>query len=517
MTTWVTGVVFGLMMAALLAMGAWALRWRPGNMDRLEDWGLGGRQFGALLLGLIVGGDIYTAYTYVAVPGYMYGSGAIGFFAVPYTVIANLIMFGVMPRLWSLYRQGGHITSADFVRSRFGSRGLALCMALTGIVATIPYIALQMYGLEICLAQMGLHPEVFLILAFALFAVYTYISGLRVSALLAVVKDGVVAVMIVVGFLYLVSSLGGLHQIFQAAAAHLPSHSVLLAAGQMPTYITLAIGSLLALFLYPHAITGILSAKDADAVERGSLLLPLFSILLLMLSLFGFAALAAGIHTGNGALFGVNYGANLAIPALLTHVFPAWFAGFAFAAIGIGALVPASFMSIAAANIFARNIYREYVRPSASSQEEATTAKLASLVVKVGALAFVLAAQDTGIIQYVINFQLLGGIWILQTLPAVLLGLYTAWFHRWAMLTGWAAGMALGTWMFFSQHPFSTSYPFSIGGQTFTIYVGLVALIVNLALAAALTPLLQWLRVPGQAPVPALTKTAVPLAGSAEE
>ncbi len=515
MIAWGTLAVFVLCMGALLAVGAWAMRWRPGNMDQLEDWGLAGRQFGALLLGLIVAGDIYTAYTYIAVPAYLYGAGAIGLFAVPYTIVANLIMFIVMPRLWSLFRQGGHITSADFVRARFGSRPLALCMALTGIAATIPYIALQMYGLEICLAQMGLHPEVFLILFFAVFAVYTYISGLRVAALLAVVKDGLIAVMIVTGFLYLMATLGGMQSIFHAAALRLPSHSVLLAPAQFPTYVTLAIGSLLALFLYPHALTGVLSAKDAAAVERGALLMPVFSFLLLLLSLFGFAALAAGVHPG--ALFGVNYGANLAIPALLARVFPPWFTGFAFAAIGIGALVPASIMSIAAANLFARNIYREFFRPNLAPDEEAAAAKLASLVVKVGALAFVLAAQDTGVIQYVINFQLLGGVWILQTLPAVLLGLYTTWFHRWALLAGWGVSMALGTWMFFSQHPFSTSYPLVFAGHTYTVYAALLALLVNLALAAALTPLCRRLRTPAVSPasVPAEAPIPVPV-GAAE-
>ncbi len=143
-------------------------------------------------------------------------------------------------------------------------------------------------------------------------------------------------------------------------------------------------------------------------------------------------AIAAGVKVTNG---------QLAIPQLFENMFPDWFAGVAFAAIAIGALVPAAIMSIAAANLFTRNIYKDFIKPGATAKEETRVSKIVSLLVKVGALVFVLTMDKT----VAINFQLLGGIWILQTFPALVGGLFTRWFHRWALLAGWAVGMVYGT------------------------------------------------------------------------
>jgi SSS family solute:Na+ symporter len=149
-----------------------------------------------------------------------------------------------------------------------------------------------------------------------------------------------------------------------------------------------------------------------------------------------------------GAVAGVNAcvkasGGNsqLSVPLLFEHMFPGWFAGIGDSAIVIGALVPAAVMSIAAANLFTRTIYRELISPYATPAQETRVARLASLIMKVGALGFALALNKT----FSINLQLLGGIWILQTFPAVVIGLYTRWFHRFALIIGWAACMVYGT------------------------------------------------------------------------
>jgi solute:Na+ symporter, SSS family len=166
-------------------------------------------------------------------------------------------------------------------------------------------------------------------------------------------------------------------------------------------------------------------------------------------------------------------------------LFPSWFAGFAFAAIGIGALVPAAVMSIGAANLFTRNIWKAYVNPAVSHAGEASVAKLTSLVVKVGALAFTLFLP----VQYALDLQLLGGLWILQTFPALVFGLFTRWFRAEGLLAGWAAGILWGSWTVWSNglKPFTT---ITIGDTGYTFYVGLGALIINIAVAAAATAIL---------------------------
>ncbi|MGZ4112832.1 MAG: sodium:solute symporter, partial [Tumebacillaceae bacterium] len=155
----------------------------------------------------------------------------------------------------------------------------------------------------------------------------------------------------------------------------------------------------------------------------------------------------------------------------------------AFAAIAIGALVPASIMSIAAANLFTRNIYREYFNKNASTEQETKMAKLFSLLVKAGAIVFVIWLPSA----YAINLQLLGGIWILQTFPAIVVGLYTTWFHKRALLLGWIAGMAYGTWMAIDQNMKSSIYPIHIGSYTISGYAAIWALVLNFVVAFVFT------------------------------
>jgi SSS family solute:Na+ symporter len=487
---WQALSVFIVLFLLVTILGFWAARWRRGDLNMLHEWGLAGGRFGTIVSWFLLGGDLYTAYTFVAVPALVFGAGALGFFAVPYTIIAYPFVFVVMPRLWSVARNHGYITASDFVRGRFDSSTLALVVALTGIVATMPYIALQMYGIEIVIAQMGIPVEISLIVAFLILAFYTYVSGLRAPAMIALVKDTIIWITVLVAIIYIPIRLGGYGHIFAAAQTALPKHTppgtLILSPKQYSAFATLALGSALALFLYPHAITGVLSTNDRRVVQRNTALLPAYSFLLGLIALLGYMALAAHVKPA------APYGANIAVPALFTQLFPAWFAGFAFAAIAIGALVPASIMSIAAANLFTRNIYREYFRPNCSDREESATAKIVSLIVKIGALVFILVGPST----YAINFQLLGGVWILQTLPAVVLGLYTRWFHRWALIIGWAAGMSLGTWMAVTQQFKSSVYPLHIGSFSFPIYAALAGLILNLVVCIVLTPIFTALRAP---------------------
>jgi len=183
------------------------------------------------------------------------------------------------------------------------------------------------------------------------------------------------------------------------------------------------------------------------------------------------------------------------VPQLFEDHF-GWFAGVAFAAIAIGALVPAAIMSIGAANLFTRNIWREFIEPGASPEREAAVSRIASLVVKAGALAFVLSLDK----QNAINFQLLGGIWILQTLPSIVIGLYTRWFHRWALLAGWLVGMAYGTVSAYGQSSPTTKH-FGASTAAFLghgnkIYIALTALVLNLLVATVLTLIFRALKAP---------------------
>src|SRR6202795_519154 len=152
---WVALIIFVVLFGFITWLGFAAAQWRKGDLDQLHEWGLGGRRFGTVIAWFLIGGDLYTAYTFIAVPALAFGAGAIAFFAVPYTIIIYPILFLVFPRLWSVSNKHGYITPADFVKGRFGNRWLALAVTLTGIVATMPYIALQLVGLQVVIAAMG--------------------------------------------------------------------------------------------------------------------------------------------------------------------------------------------------------------------------------------------------------------------------------------------------------------------------------------------------------------------------
>jgi SSS family solute:Na+ symporter len=489
---WTALIIFIALFGFITWLGFAAAHWRKGDLDQLNEWGLGGRRFGTLITWFLVGGDLYTAYTFIAVPALAFGAGAIAFFAVPYTIMIYPILFLVFPRLWYVCHKHNYITPADFVRGRFGNRWLALAVTITGIVATMPYIALQLVGLQVVIGAMGvggpngtLAADLPLIVAFIVLAAFTYSSGLRAPASIAIVKDILIYITAFAAVIVVPIQLGGFGNIF----AKIPPAKLLLAVpganttGSYGIYATLALGSALALFLYPHSITGILAASSGKAVRRNAALLPGYSFMLGLLALVGFFALAAGLNTEFAAGF-KQFGNNFAVPALYLHSFPSWFVGIAFAAIGIGALVPAAIMSIAAANLYTRNIHREFINRNPTDKQEAQMAKWVSLIVKFGALLFILFVPT----QYAIFLQLLGGILIIQTLPSVMLGVYTRWFNDWALLIGWAVGTAVGIWMFNAAN-WTPNYALSIGGHTFPGYAALYTVILNLVIAIVLTPI----------------------------
>src|SRR4051795_1012712 len=223
----VTLVVFLALFLLVTVMGFAAARWRRAeSMENLDEWGLGGRSFGTFISWFLIGGDIYTPYTFIAGPATLYARSMGGFFAVPYTIVLYPIIFVFLPRLWSVSHRHGYVTPADFVRGRFDSRPLALAVAVTGILATMPYIALQLVGIQVVLEVMGLGAgagsswfakDLPLFVAFAVLAAYTYSSGLRAPALIAFVKDFLIYLVILVAVFYLPHVLGGWDSIFGAA------------------------------------------------------------------------------------------------------------------------------------------------------------------------------------------------------------------------------------------------------------------------------------------------------------
>jgi SSS family solute:Na+ symporter len=477
-------IVLVAVVAVVTAMGFLGARWGRANLDDLEEWALGGRRFGTVVSWFLLGGDVYTAYTFIAVPALMYGAGALGFFAVPISPLVYPIVMVVMVRFYAVARRRGYVTVADFVRDRFGDRTLEIAIAVTGVVALMPYIALQLVGMKSVFLQLGGAFEIAgglpaLSIAFVLLAGYTYTSGLRGPALIAFVKDTLIYITVIAAMIVIPAKLGGWQHIFAATARTFATRSapasVLLTRPQYFTFATRALGSSLALFLYPNLITGVLSASGKEVIRRNAALLPAYGLLLGFLALLGYCAVAAGIVTSD---------TSRVVPQLFARFFPDWFAGVADAAVVVGALVPASIMAISAANLFASNVCCQF-----SPQRTPVETRIAKAFT-IGMCGFGLLAIFFMPVAYAIDFQLLGGCLILQTLPSFVLGLWTRWFYPRALLTGWTCGVLASCAMAYASH-FSPDYSLVILGVKLTGFIALYGLILNLSIAAVASVLLH--------------------------
>ncbi len=472
--------VFVGFFALVTIIGFVAARWKAGDLSQLDEWGLGGRQFGTVISWFLVGGDFYTAYTVIAVPALVYAVGAYGFFALPYTILVYPIVFAVMPKLWKACKDGNHITAADFVQGVYGGKWFAAAIAITGIVATMPYIALQLVGMQVVIKSLGVSGEVPLVVAFLILAVYTYASGLRAPAMIAFVKDIMIYIVVIAAICLIPSKLGGYGSVFAAAdhffSAKGGATGILLKPSQFTAYATLALGSAMAAFMYPHTMTGVLSSASANTVRKNAIFLPAYTLLLGLIALLGYMAIAAGVK--------VNVSSDV-VPALFATLFPSWFVGFAAAAIAISALVPAAIMSIGAANLFTRNLWKPLIQPNIQPAREAANAKLVSLAVKFGALIFIIFLPT----QFAIDLQLLGGVWILQTFPAIVFSLYTRGLKLPALFLGWIAGMGVGTTLAIEQN-LKPVYAIHFDGATYPCYIGVIALAVNIIITVVLSLLM---------------------------
>jgi SSS family solute:Na+ symporter len=484
-------VTVGLVLAVTI-VGFLAARWGGANLGSLEEWALGGRRFGTVVSWFLLGGDLYTAYTFIAVPALVYGVGALGFFAVPYATIAYPIALIVLVRFWGIARKRGYVTTADFVRDRFDDRTLEIAIAVTGVVAAMPYIALQLVGMKVIFIRLGgpfaAHDGLpALTVAFALLAAYTYTSGLRAPALIAFVKDALIYVTVIAAVLVIPGKLGGWAHIFAVSSAVLAARpkpsSIFLEPPQYFTYATMAFGSALSLFIYPHSITSVLAAKSTEVIRRNAALLPVYSLLLGLLALLGYCAIAAGIAVP-------PQGSSSVVPLLFARFFPNWFAGVAGAAVVIGALVPAAIMCIGAANLFASNVFREF--SSERTPVKTTVAKVLTIAMCAAGLLLIFFLP----VPYAIDFQLLGGALMLQIFPAFVLGLWTRWFHPRALLAGWATGLAASCAMAYASG-FGSNFTIHVFGTTVTGFIALYGLIANLIVATAVTAVLQFAGISG--------------------
>lgn len=474
--------VFVALFVVFVFLGFYGARWRRGDLSKLKEWSMAGSRLGTFLGWFLLGADIYTAYTFIAVPSSLFAKGSIYFFAAPYVIITYAFAMWAMPRFWRIANKNGFLTVADFVRSHFNSRLLAVSIALVGIVAELPYIALQIVGMQAVLiallASFGAVNtiiEAALILSFIVLAAFTWTSGLRGATLGAVMKDALILVTVAT-VIVVVAVIGGFHTAFVNASST-SVHYFTLPHSLYNAYWSLFVFSALALYLYPHVINGTLAQDDPKRVRKTASLLPLYSIGLAFLAMFGFLiyGVPAALHYVQS--FPASVQGTQVVPGLILTLLPGWFSGAALLGIFIGGLVPAAVMAIAAANLFTRNILKEAM-PKLTPKGETRSAQVFAVVFKFLALGFVFIIPAT----FAIQLQLFGGILILQTLPAFIFGLITHRLNRYALFLGLLVGVILGVFMMEAANNYATWATTLIASGFGPVFIGMIALAANIAI-----------------------------------
>lgn len=444
-----------------------ALLSRRGHRMSLEQWTVGDRSFGVLVMWLLMAGEIYTTFAFLGASGWVYSKGAPILYALAYLSLSNIVGFFVNPLIWQLGRRHGLQTQADIFQLLYGGRALPALVALIGIAAIVPYLQLQLTGLGIIVsvASYGAISQGHAMAIAAILIVgFVLVSGIRAVAAVSILKDFLMIVTVVfIGIAVPRMLYGGIGPLFARMMETHPSHLVMPGATGAyghGWYISMVLVCSLGP-MWPHSFASIFTAKDGETIRRNMVILPLYNLTLPAILFVGYAALLTLPGLANG---------DLAVMTLVRARFPAWFVGMIGGAGALAAIVPASVMLLTASTLFAKNVVRPLLAPGLTDVHVARVAR--GLVVALSALCLALALGTSvslvGLLQ--LGYGLVG-----QFFPGLVLGLCWRRATGQAVGCGIVAGLATLCLLEFSRHD-----PF-LG-----MNAGFVAVVVNASVMTAL-------------------------------
>lgn len=485
--------VFIILFIVFATLGFLGSRWRKGDLSGLFEWGIAGRRLGWFTAFFLFGADWYTAFSILSVPSSVFALGAFGYMAVTYQAMVFAFAILVLPRLWTRAKDKGYLTISDAIKGESGSRALSILFALVGIGALIPYIALQVVGLEGVLVGMfyGLASastieEVGLIIAFVVLASFTFTSGLRGATLGSIFKDIIVWISLLSLVVIAFSAVGG----FTGAFSHLSTPPGSL-GGKIGTYFsfnpvlslsfsTSMIGTALSYVAWPHNINNTYATQDVKKLKIGLSLAIVYAIPLFLADTLGVIVTQVPAAHALLSAFPPSFQGILVVPAMALAFLPPWFAGVVLLGLFVAGLVPAAIMAIAQGNLLAHNVVKEF-KPNLSIRAETQIAKWSSAVFKFTALGVVFLIPPT----YNVQFYYFAAAFVIQGIPAIFFCMYSKFFRKEAILAGAVVGLVLGVILVFAANNFSfpfTTTIFPAPGKLlwYSTYFGTTALAVNL-------------------------------------
>ncbi len=405
-------IVIFATVAGVLLLG---LRARRGKDMDLEQWTVGGRGFGTLLVFVLMAGEIYTTFTLLGGSGYAYGHGAPAFYILCYGCLAYILSYWLLPPIWRYAKQNRLISQPDFFARKYDSPILGVLVAVVAIIALVPYLVLQLKGLGIIVdtaAYGAMAPATAIWIGAAVVTAYVMVSGVHGSAWTAVVKDSAILVVVLFLGIYLpLHYYGGYSAMFRAIQAARPDFLALPAQGESVAWFdSTVLLTALGFYMWPHTFGSLYTAKEERTFRRNAALLPLYQLILLFVFFTGFAAILQV-----PGLKGPDI--DLSLLRLSIQSFDPWFVGVIGAAGVLTALVPGSMILMAAATLLANNIFRPF-QPQAT---DATISRLARLLVPIIAFVSVIFTLQGG--TTIVALLLMGYSFVTQLFPALIASL----------------------------------------------------------------------------------------------
>ena len=419
---------------AIIAVGAGIgfLAGAHRKMD-LEQWTVGGRGFGVVLVYLLMAGEVYTTFSFLGASGWAYSRGGPALYIMAYLTLAYVVSFFILPQIWEEGRKYGLQTESDFFGRRYGSKYLAAFVCVVGVAFLIPYVQLQLTGLGIIVEVAsfdGIRRTPAMVIAVAIVASFVLASGVRAVAWVSVLKDALMvfaALAIGIGVPYI--HFGGIGNMFAALAHARPTHLTMPGATANlghTWYISTVLLTSLGFYMWPHSFAAAFTAKSGDTLRRNAVVMPLYTLTLAFVFFAGFTAVLVVPGLQNG---------DMSLLTIVPKSFPAWFLGIIGGAGALTAMVPAGIFSLTAATLFAKNLYRPLFAPAMTDDQIARLARGMVVVLSLICLYFAVYSSTT-----LVSLLLLGYSGVTQFFPGVVLGLY--WKR--ATLRGVFAGLVAG-------------------------------------------------------------------------
>jgi solute:Na+ symporter, SSS family len=405
------------------------------KMD-LEQWTVGGRGFGLVLVWLLMAGEVFTTFTFLGASGWAYSKGGPALYIIAYAPLNNVVAFFILPLIWEVGNKYKLQTEADFFQVRFGSKYLAAFVALVGAICLIPYLQIQLTGLGLIMevASYGtIHRTLGMVVGFALVTGFVLVSGVRGVAWVSVLKDilllfAAVFIGIAVPYIYF----GGIGHMFAALASAKPAH--LMMPGSTKNlghawFTSTVLVNTLGFFMWPQYFAAAFTAKNGKVLRRNAVLMPLYCVTMPLMLVVGFTALMAMPGLSNG---------DLSLLTLVRKTFPAWFLGIVGGAGALTAMVPAAIQLLTGATLYAKNLFRPILAPDMTDQQVGRLAKIVVVALALGALFFAIYTSLS-----LVGLLLLGMGGVAQFFPAVVLGLYTKRVTTSGVFAGMITGLGL--------------------------------------------------------------------------